>query len=149
MCCAEKDLQYKIININIEFYNTLMDIITVFMNNVKCNTNNLNKNTSDLIKKKAELEIVLKNKLDSISTNTNQQTTGNLNVSDKLKILAKKRNVCNIILFLMGRTSFIRGYCSALLITCINKKYKKKLIKVIEKATKLENDLFDLHYCLC
>ena len=118
MCCDEKDLQYKIIDLNIEFYNRLMDIITNFMNNVRCDKNNLNKNASELIKKKSKLEIELKNKLD-------------------------------IVLFLMGRTSFIRGYCSSLLITCINKKYKKKIIKVIEKATKLENDLFDLHYCVC
>jgi hypothetical protein len=151
MC--DKNIEFEIIDINIVFYNNLMDIIQNLLNKINCDFSNLKNNikyANILLNEKSKLELELQQKLDDINkTNTTPQTTGNLVVSDKLKILIKNKNICDIVLFLMGRTSFIRGYCSALLITKINKKYYKLLNKTITTATNLENDLFNLHECLC
>ena len=74
---------------------------------------------------------------------TEPQVNGNFVVSDKLKILIEENNLCNILLFLMGRTAFIRGYCSALLITIKSDCVMEKIQKTITDATILENELFD------
>ena len=150
MCNCEEDIELQIIILNIDFFENLLTIIKIFKNNILCCKSNDEKYTNSLLNDKHKLEVELKLKLDKINkTNTNSQTMGNLVVTDKLKILAKNKNICNIILFLMGRTSYIRGYCSALLITPLPKKYYKLLNKTISHATKLENELFDTYECLC
>ena len=93
--------------------------------------------------------MILKDKLDIINKkNTLPQIIGNLVISDKLKILMKDNNLCSILLFLTGRTTYIRGYCAALLITPLPTKYDIQLAKTINDATKLENELFIFQECL-
>ena len=130
----------QIILLNIVFYNNIIKIIKIYMHTAECDKNAGNK----LLVEKFNLEMELKIAIDKINNvETKEQTNGNFAVSDKLKILIKENNFCSILLFLMGRTSFIRGYCSGLLITELTNKIKKKLQYIIEKATKLENELFD------
>jgi hypothetical protein len=130
----------EIILLNIEFYNNLMKIILIYIETVECDKNA----GKTLLSKKHVLETELKNKLDIINkTKTDQQTTGNINVSDKLKILLEEGNLCNILLFLMGRTSFIRGYLTALLLYVNCENIIRKINKTLAKANSLENKLFD------
>ena len=133
--------EIKIILLNLEFYNNLMKIIKTYIKTFKCNKNA----ALILLTDKQKLETELKNKIDEIKNDiiTEPQVNGNFVVSDKLKILIEENNVCNILLFLMGRTSFIRGYCSALLITIKCDCVIEKIQKTITKATDLENELFE------
>ena len=141
----DNKIELLIIELNIIFFNAIILLIDRYLISIECNNTkkNIIRQNKILLLNKKKLELELKDKLDKINkNNTIPQTIGNLIVSDKLKILMKENNICNILLFLSGRTSYIRGYCAALLITKLDPKYYIQLAKTIDDATKLENELF-------
>ena len=148
---GDNKIQLETIETNIIFFIALIHLIDRYLISIECNNTrkNIIRQNKILLLNKKKLELELKNKLDKINkNNTIPQTIGNLVISDKLKILMRENNICSTLLFLTGRTTYIRGYCAALLITPLPPKYYTQLAKTIDNATKLENELFIFQQCL-